>query len=412
MKVLWFELAIPSRYNNKGLTIYGGWQDSLENIVRNYLDIELIIAFKGKGVVKQIDNVTYVPIDINFNSYEKIKNLFTWNCETQKLIKEAINIVNIYNPDVIQVFGSEWPFGLISKYTDIPVVIHMQGSAGPYQNAKYPPSYNYFTYIFAMKGNIVRYIWYTIQTIKQKSRVKMEKEIYNSVKFYMGRTCWDKAVTYVYNNKRTYYHVDEAIREIFYDNKQRWVFSSNTKKLKLITVGCSTLYKGIDLMLKTAAILKENNMEFEWNVIGNMPNEFRILAEYKENKKFKDLNINLLGVKQAVELKETLLSSTMYIHTSYIDNSPNAICEAQLLGLPIISTNVGGISSLITDNIDGILVPANDPYRMAYNIIKLSKNVDLLIKFSKNSITRALERHSQSKIANDLYNCYCDISNI
>lgn len=44
-----------------------------------------------------------MPIDINFNSGEKLKNFFTWDVEAEKLVAEAKKVVKQYKPDVIQV---------------------------------------------------------------------------------------------------------------------------------------------------------------------------------------------------------------------------------------------------------------------------------------------------------------------
>lgn len=412
MKVLWFNRSCPAIYKESLGTLLGGWQDSLEKILKNNTDIELYIAFKGNGSVKVIDRVTYIPLNIYLSTFEKLKNQFTWTVESSKLVKQAIKTVENYKPDLIHVFGTEWPFGLISKYTDTPVVVHMQGAIAPYYNAKYPPGYNIFTYICAMKGNFARYIWYCIQSIKQKSREKMERRIFENVKYYMGRTCWDKAVTKTCNPERVYFHVDEALRPAFINSKVTWNLNEqNLKKLKLVTVGCSTLYKGLDMMIKTAKLLKQLNVDFEWNVVGHMPNEFRMMVEYKEKKKFLDCNINILGFMQPEDMTTLLCNSTMYVHTAYIENSPNSLCEAQILGVPVVSTNVGGISSLVVDGVDGILVPANDPFRMAYEILSLYNDKDRMRNYSIKGMARAKERHNPENIAKDLMNCYNTIIN-
>lgn len=410
MKVLWFNLNTPKNYNSGERTLLGGWQDSLETIVKANTDIELYIAFKGIGQVKHIENVTYIPICPQFSKYEKIKNIFSWETETKKLILEALKVVNEYKPDLIHVFGTEWPFGLIAKYTEIPVVIHVQGAISPYYNAKYPPGYNIFTYIAAMKGNIVRYIWYYIQTTKQKSREKMEKKIFENIKYYMGRTCWDKAVTKVCNPDRIYFHVDEALRPVFLEGDRYWTLNeSNSSKLRIVTIGCSTLYKGLDMMLKTATQLKCLGIDFEWNVVGHIPNEFRMMVEYKEKKRFKECNINILGFKSPEFISELLCNSSMYVHTAYIENSPNSLCEAQIMGLPIVSTNVGGISSLVNDEVEGVLVPANDPYRMAFEIYELFSDKERMNEYSLKGMERARKRHNPDNIAKDLMNCYTTI---
>ena len=412
MKVLWFNRSCPAIYKESLGTLLGGWQDSLERILKNNTDIELYIAFNGNGSVKVIDRVTYIPLNIYLSTFEKLKNQFTWTVESGKLVKQAIKTVENYKPDLIHVFGTEWPFGLIAKYTDIPVVVHMQGAIAPYYNAKYPPGYNIFTYICAMKGNFARYIWYCIQSIKQKSREKMERQVFENVKYYMGRTCWDKAVTKIYNPERMYFHVDEALRPAFINSKVTWNLNEqNLKKLKLVTVGCSTLYKGLDMMIKTAKLLKQLNVDFEWNVVGHLPNEFRMMVEYKEKKKFSDCNINILGFMQPEDMTTLLCNSTMYVHTAYIENSPNSLCEAQILGVPVVSTNVGGISSLVGDGVDGILVPANDPFRMSYEILSLYNDKNRMRDYSIKGMARAKERHNPENIAKDLMNCYNTIIN-
>ena len=288
----------------------------------------------------------------------------------------------------------------------------MQGAISPYYNAKYPPGYNIFTYIAAMKGNIARYLWHFIQTTKQKSREKMEKKIFEHVKYYMGRTCWDKAVTKVCNPERVYFHVDEALRPAFIEGVNHWTLNEkNSSKLRLVTIGCSTLYKGLDMMIKTATQLKNLGIEFEWNVIGHIPNEFRKMVEYKEKKKFKDCNINILGFQSPEFISELLCNSSIYVHTAYIENSPNSLCEAQIMGVPIVSTNVGGISSLVSDGIDGVLIPANDPYRMAFEIAELFADKERMERYSTKGMERAKERHNPQNIARDLLNCYNIIIN-
>lgn len=410
MKVLWFNLSCPSHYKSDDRNVLGGWQDSLENIVRGIPEIELAVAFKGDGQEKTIDGVKYFPVSIYMSKIEKAKAYFTWAIESEKLLNESVKIVERYKPDIIHVFGTEWPFGLIAEKTRIPVVVHMQGSARPCSNVKYSPGYNFSTYFLAMKGNIARYVWYGIQSIKQKTRVDMEKRIYNCVGNYMGRTCWDQAVTEMFHPNRRYFHVDEALRPSFTQaDVVKWQLPKTDTRIVITTVGCGTLYKGADMIIKAAWLLKERGVDFCWNLVGHMPNELRMLVEYKEKHTFKDCNIKLTGPIKPKELSEMLCSSTIYVHASYIDNSPNSLCEAQILGTPIVSTNVGGISSLVENGVNGILVPANDPYRMAYEIIKLIGDKKRMLEYSKNGQSVALKRHNPQNIARDLLNCYTEI---
>ena len=101
-----------------------------------------------------------------------------------------------------------------------------------------------------------------------------------------------------------------------------------------------------------------------------------------------------------------LCETTIFVHTAYAENSPNSICEAQCLGVPIVATNVGGVSSLLRDRVDGVLVPANDPWTMAYQIFTMLSNEEKLQHYSLESRKRALERHCDEHIKRQLLDCY------
>ena len=126
----------------------------------------------------------------------------------------------------------------------------------------------------------------------------------------------------------------------------------------------------------------------------------------KEKCKFSDVFIKVMGYTNADELKNILLSSDIYIHTAYIDNSPNSICEAQYLGLPLIATYVGGVPSIVENGKEGLLVPANAPFTLASEIIKLSKDIERQKMYSEATRKKARERHKPETILNDLINCY------
>ncbi|NOQ32161.1 MAG: glycosyltransferase [Helicobacteraceae bacterium] len=101
-----------------------------------------------------------------------------------------------------------------------------------------------------------------------------------------------------------------------------------------------------------------------------------------------------------------LLEANFYVHPSYIDNSPNSVCEAQILGIPVICTNVGGVSSLVEDNKTGFLVPANDPIKIADIIVSTYNNESLLNEISENEISVAKKRHNPDSIKRDLIMIY------
>lgn len=405
MKILWFEVSEPSAYVSGGIPI-GGWQDSLERIVRTIPNIELTIAFMSEkhSKTKVVGGVTYVPIYTQWSFYEK-KIRKHWDVYVEKMLSGAKQIVDEFQPDLIHVFGTEWPFGQIVSYTNIPLVIHIMGAIVPYHNANYPPGYSFIGEIFKNWWNPMKLYGFWKSRRDSENWLMWERRTWKLVNNYMGRTQWDKSLSNVMHPGRKYFHVEEALRTDFLNGENSWKLPKDGK-LKLISTGCSSFWKGPDMMLKVAKVLVSLNVDFEWQVAGNMRPYIKKTIEKQEGVCFEDVHINILGFKKPDELMKILCSSTMYVHTAYIENSPNSICEAQCLGLPVVSTNVGGIASLVRQDVDGILVAANDPWQMADAIVELYKNRERMQRYSENARTFALSRHNDEHIKEQLIDCY------
>ena len=405
MKVLWFEVTEPSAYMSGGTPI-GGWQDSLERIVRTLSDIELTIAFISEKYyeIKVIDGITYIPINAKWSFFERWFRDY-WDVYVEKMLPQTIQIVEKQKPDLIHIFGTEWPFGQIAAYTKVPVVIHIMGAIVPYNNAKYPPGY-------AMCQDVMRNMMCPLKLLRlwkehrnSNNWEAWERRTWKLVNNYMGRTQWDESLSRVLCPGRNYFHVEEALRSEFLSGESKWHGPSDDK-LRLVSTGCSTYWKGPDMVLKVARILSDSGVDFEWQVVGEMDPLIKKTVEKHEGKGFEESNVHILGFKQPRELMQILCSSTMYVHTAYIENSPNSICEAQCLGVPVVSTNVGGIASLIRNFVDGILVAANDPWQMGDAIIELHKDKERMKSYSENSRSHALERHKDENIKKQLLDCY------
>lgn len=201
-----------------------------------------------------------------------------------------------------------------------------------------------------------------------------------------------------------YYICNEALRDSFIYSTKTWE-SPNNEIITLCTTSNGSLWKGLDVILKTAHILKKHtDFKFRWLLIGGINNKKYI--EWMEKLSFEDNNVEFIGILNEVELKSVLLSSDIYIHPAYIDNSPNALCEAMLLGLPCIASYVGGVPSLIQNEISGVLVPVNEPYYLAEKIISLSKDKTKQKMLSESAIANTRIRHSSKNIENELITAY------
>ncbi len=79
-----------------------------------------------------------------------------------------------------------------------------------------------------------------------------------------------------------------------------------------------------------------------------------------------------------------LATADIYLNTNRTDNMPVSVIEARAMGLPVISTNVGGLSYLIDDEENGFLVPSEDSDAMVLKIQRLLDDRDTTLKISRN----------------------------
>ena len=96
---------------------------------------------------------------------------------------------------------------------------------------------------------------------------------------------------------------------------------------------------------------------------------------------------------------------------SHIENSPNNLCEAMILGLPCIATHAGGTASILKDHEEGFIIQDGDPWVMAGAIIEMINNPEQAILYGQNARKKALVRHDREAIVKSLLETYQDIIN-
>ena len=410
MKILWLT-ETPSKYKPEEYGYNGrGWIESLQSLLENCVEIDQLgIAFPHYIDTNKLTDgkSTYYPI-----KREMPGNIVTWiisnwkkKIEKEEEINQLKSILEDFEPDIIHIFGTESWLCHVVGMTNKPCIVHLQGLLVTCLNAYIPTGLSKFDLIRYNWTGFIKGIslWHNQQIFDKKA--KREYKFFKEISYFMGRTNWDKSISGFLSPKSIYFHVDEVLRDKFY-SASSWRYNK-TNGLLITSTLSDALYKGLDLVIKTATILVKEHCEFEWRIIGvDYGSQTALLLKKIYNSEYASLNISLLGVKNTDEIINLLGETTLYVHTSYIDNSPNSLCEAQILGVPVIATNVGGVSSLIENGKDGFLVPANDPYLLASRIVKLGDNQVFLNNISEQAREKAQKRHSKENILNQLIDAY------
>lgn len=126
------------------------------------------------------------------------------------------------------------------------------------------------------------------------------------------------------------------------------------------------------MALEIVENLKKQNIEVELCMVG--PEKDGSLKNCKKVAEELNLPITFTGILKKEEWIALSKKYDIFINTTNFDNMPVSVMEAMALGLPVISTDVGGVPFLIESDADGVLVPPNNPNVFIDSIKYLCEN--------------------------------------
>ena len=409
MKVLWFSLSpCGSVTRETASKTKHGWMIALETALKRCNSVELEVAFFSKKKEEPFnhDGVKYYPMYIPQSSTKIIRLFASRNNDDIK--KEFIrSVVQQSQPDLIHIHGTEEAFGYAAMmFPQIPAVFSIQGIIGPCLNKFYS----------GIPKREMRKFEPLLARVKKAGILDAEKRFYlasqreaiflKNAKYVFGRTEWDKNITLMYNPERKYIEVNELLRSEVY--KHKWKGEIANRKIRLITTISAGIYKGYETLLQTASLLKQYApFDFEWCVAGYEDgNYWARMSEKYTGYSSSECNIKFLGWQDAESLCKNISNSDIYVQVSHIENSPNALCEAMVIGTPIVASFAGGTSTMLKNGEEGILVQDGDHYAYAGAIIDLVKTPHKATIMGVKANASAVLRHNEKKILEELLNGY------
>lgn len=406
MNVLWLiNIRLPRIDSILGKTTSafgGGWISGLSDKLLEKKDIRLIVCypnFDGRKEEKENHNEKFRFYGINVNRVDFEKG----RLDLEKYKEVFDTIIGKEKPDVIHIHGTEFQLALAltnsaekSGYLD-KVVVSIQGLVSIYAQhyfADLPEKMKYRKTLYewlkktSMMDDYKKYVIRGIYEIK----------ILEKVKNVIGRTAWDKACAKLTNHEVRYFECNEILRTSFYSKK--WSFDDCEKHTVFLSQGAKPI-KGLHKVIEAATYIKKQFPDLKIYVAGAklIGEEIKVTSSYaryvrrliKENG-LED-NIEFLGNLNPNQMCDALLRAHVFVCPSSIENSPNSLGEAMLLGVPCIASDVGGVSSMLEHRKEGILYPFSEAYSMAYYIMELFENVEETKKYSNNARIRAKKVH-------------------
>ena len=409
MKVLWItNVALPdvSKDLDTQPSPFGGWLTGYLNEILKK-DIHLVSVFPyGKNVQGNFENITYYG--------------FKAKSEKKELLEYFVNIIDKEKPDVIHIFGTEFLHSNLmvkaSKKLSMlqNTVVSIQGLVSlcaKHYFAFLPRRViNGFTLKEILKRNNIKN-----SALKFKKQGVSEVETLKEVKNVIGRTDWDEAAVKQINPNINYHFCNESLRDGFY-NKE-WSLE-NCEKHSVFVSQSSYPLKGFHLMLEGFKEIVKKYPDAKLYTTGKNPLTLKGMDKLKQSlyskylgkliKKYKlEDNVEFLGFLSEEKMVERMLKSHVFVSPSSIENSPNSVGEAMILGVPTVSSDVGGVKNMLTHGQEGFIYPADEPYMLEYYVSKIFEDSDLAYKFSKNAKEHAEHTHNRSlngKTLMEIYN--------
>ncbi|GAA4316440.1 hypothetical protein GCM10023115_25280 [Pontixanthobacter gangjinensis] len=137
------------------------------------------------------------------------------------------------------------------------------------------------------------------------------------------------------------------------------------------------------MAIELVQILKQKFPQIELCMVG--PDKDGSLSELKKMVSEKKLPVSFTGKLSKQDWINLSENFDIFINTTTVDNTPVSLIEAMALGLPVVSTNVGGVPYLIEDGKTGLLVDSHDTAAMAKAVESLIENPELAKNISMNA---------------------------
>lgn len=408
MKVLWIaNILFPEAQallSGKGeLKSSGGWMvAAAEELVKQKnvcLAIATVTSFVKEYRCIKGEKIVYylIPVQNSVKKYEPFCN----------------KIRDDYNPVVTHIHGTENPYGLayINACGGDNVVVSIQGLISviaDYYNLGLSKReiYSNITLRDVIKGNLLS------QQKKLKKAGELEIKLLKKVKHVIGRTSWDRAHTWAINSQLEYHFCNETLREEFYTG--RWNFNK-CEPFSIFLSQASYPVKGAHQLFKALPLIKQHYPNVKVRIAGVYPNNSllnriilgsgysRYLSNLANQLSIKD-QITYLGPLNAEQMKAEYLRANVFVCPSTIENSPNSVGEAQILGTPCISSYIGGAMDMILKPSCGDLYRFEDVEMLAY---KVCETFEKSRSFDNTAMRElALQRHNAENNAKVLVSVY------
>ena len=413
MKLLWLCNMVPGEVKKAitGKMGNGLWVDHVLQDLRRQEDLTIHILCPDSS--RQSGNVDPGCSYCTFRTkapYDYLPEVEAQFCQELKS----------FRPDVIHVWGTEYAHTLAmmnaaEKENCLDrTVISIQGLCSVYAG-----HYVEGLPVGVIHGATVRDILRRDNILQQQAkfarRGDLEVEVLKKARHVIGRTAWDKACTEMTAPQAEYHFCNETLRKPFFEN--HWTYS-NCKKHSIFASSCVYPVKGFHYLLEAVSEVARSYPDVTVSVPGRNYMTTDVLHQSSYQKYLTRLTrqygledkIEFLGSLSADSMKDAYLKANVFALPSTIENSPNSLGEAMLLGVPCVAADVGGVTTMMTHETEGFVYQSTAPYMLAHYIKTVFSWEDGAAAMGQAARAHALKTHDPEINLRDLMDIYSKIA--
>lgn len=378
MKVFWLHSGLmPAACERMGYdkSVSCGWLEAMLNaLLAADPTLEICcLGFDPRPCDVQIGRVRQLSFAMKW---------WTWFGEKipESICAKAQKAIADFSPDVIHVQGTEYFYGRFPEavYGGRPVVVSLQGILSSYHShfmGELAPDE-----LRGCNWNLRRLLkgrtLFSEQRTWRLGRAAQEGRIFRQQRNLIGRTDWDRAWVNYCNPTARYFTVNENLRPEFFTVRR---VPATVKRHRIYCSACASYpLKGAHILFRAVAALKGEFPDIEVRIAAaagvRRPTTWRgrlldqpyfVYLRRLMRELGIERHVTLLDPLPSAQVAQELARAELFVLPSFVENSPNSLGEAMLVGTPAIATFSGGTPSILKDGVEGRLVPPGDPAALA-----------------------------------------------
>lgn len=252
------------------------------------------------------------------------------------------------------------------------------------------------------------------QQEKFRLRGELETKSLEKLGHAIGRTSWDRARARELNPEILYHFCNETLRQCFYEGA--WSYDS-CRKHSVFASSCAYPVKGFHYLLEAMEEVRKVYPDAVITVTGRsyLAGDWKqrlrrggyeaYLAKLTTQYHLEDA-VQFLGDLSAEEMKQAFLDCNIFVLPSTLENSPNSLGEAMLLGVPSVAADVGGVRDMLKDGPEGRIYVPGDTGMLAAQILELFAMEERAAELGRGAREHARVTHDPQKNLEDLLAIY------